>query len=81
MEFCAERGLYVSYTYFKQMSLQKYTRVARGHDGVEVKSITDLVLVKTYILRYVQDVRTVRGMGRGLTNCHVVLCKVRLVEA
>ena len=33
------------------------TRVARGRDGVEIKSMMDLVLVKRDMLRYVQDVR------------------------
>ena len=28
-----------------------------------------------------QDVRAVRGMGRGLSDPYVVLCKVRLVGA
>ena len=32
-------------------------------DGVEVKSMIDLVLVKKDMLHYVQDVRAVRGMG------------------
>ena len=41
----------------------------------------DLVVVKRGILRYVQDVRWVRGMGRGLSDHHVVLRKVRLVGA
>ena len=40
MEFCVERGL----TYFEHRSLHKYTRVARGQDGVEVKSLIDLLL-------------------------------------
>ena len=40
----------------------------------------DLVLVKRDILRYVQDVRAVRGMGRSLSDHHVVLCKVRLLR-
>ena len=40
----------------------------------------DLVLVKRNMLRYVQDVRAVRGMARGLSDHHVVLCKVKLVE-
>ena len=31
--------------------------------------------------RHVQDVRVVRGMGRDLSNHHVVLCKARLVRA
>ena len=29
----------------------------------------------------VQDVRAVKGMGRGPSDHHVVLCKVRLVGA
>ena len=40
-----------------------------------------LVLVKKDMLRYVQDVRAVRGMERCLSNHHVVLYKVTLVEA
>ena len=56
MEFCAERGLCVGNAYCKHSSFHKYTRVARVQDGVEVKSMTDLVLVKRYMLHYVQDV-------------------------
>ena len=37
--------------------------------------------MKKDILCYVQDVRAVREMGRGLADHHVVLCKVRLVGA
>ena len=65
--------------------MHKYTRVARGRDGVEVKSMLGLVLVKKDMLRYVQDVRAVREMGQGpflvhsILDHHVVLCKVRLV--
>ena len=71
MEFCTERGLCVGNTYFKHRSLHKYTRVARGQDGVEIKSMINLVLEKRDMLHYVQDVRAVRGVG----------CKVRLVGA
>ena len=39
----------------------------------------DLVLVKRDRLRYVQDVRAVRGLGCSLSENYVVLCKVRLV--
>ena len=63
VEFCAERGLCVDNTYFKHRNLHKYTRVPRGQDRVEVKSMTDLVIVKKDMLHYVQDVRAVRGMG------------------
>ena len=58
-----ERGLCVGNTYFKHRGLRKYTRVKRGRDGVEMKSMIDLVLVKRDILQYVQDVRAVRGIG------------------
>ena len=47
VEFYAERGLCVGNTYF---SLQKYIRVARGQDEVEVKSMIDPVMVKRDIL-------------------------------
>ena len=77
MEFCEERGLCVGNTYFKHRSVQKYTRVAKGQGGVKTKSMIDLVLVKRDMLRYVQDVRAVRGMGHDLSNHYVVLCKVR----
>ena len=47
---------------------------------MEVKSTIDLVLVKDMQL-YVQDVRAVRGTGRGSLDHHAVLCKFRLVGA
>ena len=52
-----------------------------GQNRVEVTSIIDLVLVKEDMLHYVEDVRAVRGKGCGLSDHHVVLCKVRLVGA
>ena len=76
VEFCAERGLCMGNTYFKHRTLHKYTRVARSQDEVEIKSMIDLVLAKRDML---QDVRVVRGLGRGLSGHHVILCKVRLV--
>ena len=47
-------------TYFEHKSLHKYTRVARGQDGVEVKSMIDLVLAKKGMLHFVQDMRAMR---------------------
>ena len=44
---------------------------------MKVKSMIDLVLVKKAMLHYIQDVKAVRGMGRGLSNHHV-LRNVRL---
>ena len=72
-----EGGLSVSNPYFEHMSLYKYTRVARGQDGVEVMSMIDLVLVKKDMLCYIQDVRAVRGIGQGLSDYHA-LCKVKI---
>ena len=79
VDFCTERGLCVGNTYFRHISLHKYTRMARGRRGEEIKSMIYLVLVKRDMLRYVQEVRAVRGMGRGLSDHHVVLYKFRLV--
>ena len=58
MDLCSERGLCIGGTYFEHRNLHKYTRVARGQDGVKVKGIIDQVLVKKDMLRYVQDMRT-----------------------
>ena len=56
----------MEYTYFNHRSLYKYTRVARGQDGVEVRGMIDLELVKRNMLRYAEDVRAVRGIGRTM---------------
>ena len=48
---------------------------------VKVKSMKDLMLVKKDMLRYVQDVREVRGMLQGLSDHHVILHKVKLAGA
>ena len=40
-------------TYFKHKNLHKYTKVARGQDGGEVKIMIDLMLVKKDILHFV----------------------------
>ena len=77
----AKKGDSVWITHFKHRCVHKYTRVARGREGVEIRSMIDLVLVKRNMLRYMQDVRAVRGMEHGLSNHYVVMCKVRLVEA
>ena len=43
--------------------MRKDTSVVRGQDGVEVKTMIDVMLVKRNMLQYVQDMRNVRGMG------------------
>ena len=79
--FCAERQLCVGNIYFEYKSLHKYTRVARGQGLVELMSVIDLVLVKKDMLRYVEDVRAIRGMGLDLSDHHTLFCKVMLVGA
>ena len=61
--------------------MHKYIRVARDQDGVEVKTMIDLVLVKKDMLRFVQDVRAARGMGQGPSDYLAVLYNIRLVWA
>ena len=41
--------------------------------------MVDLVLLNKDMLRYVQDVRAMRKIRQGLSDWHVVMCKVRLV--
>ena len=53
VEFCKERELCVNNTYSKHRRLQKYTSVARVRDGVEIKSMINLVLVKRDMLQHV----------------------------
>ena len=43
--------------------IYRSTGVARGQDGLEVKSKIDLMLIKKDMLRYVQDVMAMREMG------------------
>ena len=50
--------------------------MAKGQGGVESKSMIDLELVKKDMLSFVQDMR---GLGRGISDYRVVLCKFRLV--
>ena len=76
-ELCGERGLCVGTTYFEHRSLHKCTRLARSQDGVEVKGMIDLVLVKKDMLHYVRAVRNgTRCFRSEITMMH---CKVRLV--
>ena len=55
-------------TQSEHKGLQKYTKVGRDRGGVEVMSRIDLALAKKDMLRSVQGVRAVRGMGRRLNG-------------
>ena len=50
-------------------------------DELELMIMIGLVLVKKDMLRYVQYVRAVRGMGRFFSDHLAVLCKNKLVSA
>ena len=62
-------GLSVSSTCFEHSSLHKYTWVARGQDGVKVKSMIYLMLAKKAMLRYV---KAVKGMGGSLRSSYIM---------
>ena len=51
----------MSNTYFKRKYIRKYTRVIGGRNEIEVKGMTDLILLKNY-LKYIYDVKTVRAL-------------------
>ena len=63
-----ERGPGMIWIYFKHKSLHEYARVPKGQYRMEIKSMMDLVLVKRDMLQYVQQMRTVRRIGRVLSN-------------
>ena len=53
VDFCVEMGLCGGNTYFEYKSLHKLNKGTNGQDGMEVKSMIDLVLVKKDMLSYV----------------------------
>ena len=50
-------------------------------NGNEVKSLIDMVLVKKEMLKFVMDVKAVRGLGMGISDHYIVLCKIVFVGA
>ena len=68
-------------TYFKYRSLHRYARVARGREDVEIKSMIDRVLVMRDMLRYVQDVRAVRGMVEAWNRRREVVVGARRIRS
>ena len=73
----AKKGDSVWVTHILSTEVCISTLVVRGRDGVEIKSMIDLVLVRRDMIQYVEDVRAVREMVRCLSDRYVVLCKVR----
>ena len=54
--------------------------VARGKDGMKFKRIINLVLVNRNRLKYVYEMKTVRGLGRNISNHSILLIKVKMEE-
>ena len=79
MTFVAGRGLYDGNNHFKHNNINKYRRMTRGQDGIELMSVIDLMLVKRGMLKHMQDVKTVRRIARNLSDQSVELYKVKLV--
>jgi len=77
MDFCAERELCIANTFFKHKDIHKFTFVGRARGGVN-KSMIDYVMVRKEMLRDVCDVLSVRGLGGGLSDHMIVLCKMRM---
>ena len=57
-----ERGSCVGNTSSKNNNVHKYIRVARGWDGMEPMSFIVLMLIMRGMLKYVHDVKSVRGI-------------------
>ena len=79
IDFCKSRDMCVSNTFFAHKSIHQYTRVKEKADGRVERSMIDFVLVKKEMLKYVMDVRVVRGLSMDISDHIVVLCKIKLV--
>ena len=78
VDFCAEKEFCIGNTYFEHKNIHKYTRIGKARDR-EVRSMIDLILVKRDMLKYLCDVKVVRGLSGDLSDHLIVLCKIRLI--
>lgn len=79
INFCEERGMCKSETFFDLNGIHKYTRVVVGEDFTKVKNITDFILVK--MLKYMMGVKSMKRLEMGILDHCVVLCMIKLVGA
>ena len=70
IDCCAERGLSLSNTYFEHNSLHNYKRLARGQDGVEVKSMIDRAGKESYAALFVGCEDSKRKGKRSLRSLY-----------
>ena len=73
IDFCAGMELCIANTFYKHKLICRYTRY-----GVMSKSMTDFVLVKREMLRWIHDIKCMRGLSGGVSDHLIVLCRVKL---
>ncbi len=74
VDICAERGRFLSNTFFQHKMIHRYTWV-RGNE----KSLIDYIAVDNRLRREVEDAKVVRGLFSGSDHIAVV-AKVRMRE-
>ncbi len=74
-DICAERGLFLSNTFFQQKMIHRYTW-ARGNE----RSLIDYIAVDNRLRREVEDTKVVRGLFSDSDHFAVLVAKVRMRE-
>ncbi len=74
VDICAERGLFLSNTFFQHKMIHRYTWV-RGNE----RSLVDYIAVDNRLRWEVEDAKVVRGLFSGLDH-FAVIAKVRMRE-
>lgn len=63
---------------FDHKSIDKYTRIGVGRDGIDMKSMINLVLMK--VMKHMIDVKSIMVLGMGISNPYTVLFKINLMR-
>ncbi len=74
MDICAERGLFLSNTFFQHKMIHRYTW-ARGDE----RSLIDYIAMDNRLRREVEDTKVVRGLFSD-SDHFAVVAKVRMRE-
>ncbi len=74
MDVCAERGLFLSNTYFQHKMIHRYAW-ARGNE----RSLIDYIAMDTRMRREVEDAKVVRGIF-SVSDHFAIVMKVRTRE-
>ncbi len=74
VDICAERGFFLSNTFFQHKMIHRYTW-ARGNE----RSMIDYIAVDNRLKREVEDAKVVRGLFSGW-DYFAVVAKVRMRE-